>query len=150
MNEAYDILTTQKGIGEYYGFHCSVSTSVLPFLKYHHDQRFVAPGPGARYTIQKLWPEVPKKLYDEAIYFLRENSDEIGLTENVEFHEKAYNIDGIFTQEQDSLKYYGTEVLSCQFGIYLQIRNDKKACDRRKVSRIETSQNTLEDFLCGA
>ena len=150
MNEAYDILTTQKGIGEYYGFHCSASTSVLPFLKYHHDQRFVAPGPGARYTIQKLWPEAPKKLYDEAIYFLRENSDEIGLTENVEFHEKAYNIDGIFTQEQDSLKYYGTEVLSCQFGIYLQIRNDKKACDRRKVSRIETSQNTLEDFLCGA
>ena len=61
----------------------------------------------------------------------------------------AYNIDGIFTQEQDSLKYYGTEVLSCQFGIYLQIRDDKKLCDKRKVSRATelTEQNTLEEFF---
>lgn len=130
MKDMYKLLITQPGIGDYYGFHAAASSSVLPQMKYHHDQKFVAPGPGAVYTISKLWPEAPKKLHAEAIYFLREQSDEIGLTENVNFHEKAHNIyvDGkpIFSEPQDSLKYYGTEVLCCQFGIYLQIRNDKK------------------------
>ena len=144
---AYDELTKLKGIGEYYGFHCAASTSVLPMMKYHHDQRFVAPGPGARYTIKLMWPDAPTKLYPEAIYFLRENSEEIGLTENVYFHPKAYNIDNIFEFPQDGLKYYGTEVVSCQFGIYLQIREDKKACERRKVSRLDNNRSTLEAFL---
>ena len=94
-----------------------------------------------------MWPDAPAKYYDEAIYFLRENGDEIGLTDNVHFHPKAYNIDNIFQFPQDGLKYYGTEVVSCQFGIYLQIREDKKACERRKVSRIETAPSTLEAFL---
>jgi len=148
MKRAYDELTKRPGIGEYYGFHCGASTSVIPSTKYHHDQRFVAPGPGARYTIALLWPGAPKKLYAESIYFLREQSDNIGLVDGVDFHPNAYNIDNVFSEPQDSLKYYGTEVAACQFGIYLQIRNDPKACDRRRVSRIKTmTSSTLEDFL---
>lgn len=142
IGEIYKLLRTQPGIGDYYGFHAAASTSVLPQLKYHHDQKFVAPGPGAVYLINQLWPNSPKKLHAEAVYFLRENSDEIGLTTNVNFHEKAQNIfvkgKPIFSEPQDGLKYYGTEVLCCQFGIYLQIRNDKKLCDKRKVSRSES------------
>ena len=55
----------------------------------------------------------------------------------------------LFREQQDGLKYYGTEVLSCQFGIYLQIRENKKLCEKRKVSRATelTDQNTLEEFL---
>ena len=65
--------------------------------------------------------------------------------------QEAYNIklrDGsnLFGDNQDSLKYYGTEVLSCQFGVYLQIREDEKACGRRKVARVKT-QNTLAEFM---
>ena len=147
IKEAYDELTKLKGIGEYYGFHCAASTSVLPMMKYHHDKRFVAPGPGARYTIKLMWPDAPAKLYDEAIYFLREQADNIGLTDGVNFHPSAYNIGNLFEFPQDGLKYYGTEVVSCQFGIYLQIRDDKKACERRKVSRIEEAPASLEAFL---
>lgn len=156
MKDAFTTLRKLPGIGEYYGFHGAASTSVLPFLKYHHDQRFVAPGPGAVYLIGHMWPKAPKKLYDEAVYFLRENSDKIGLTHDVDFHPSAFNIDlpnggKLFTHEQDSLKYYGTEVLSCQFGIYLQIREDKKACERRRVSRADNFGGkdggiSLEDF----
>ena len=151
MKDIYTLLREQPGIGEYYGFHGAASSSVLPQVKYHHDQRFVSPGPGAVYTISLLWPDAPKKLYAEAIYFMRENSDEIGLTENVCFHEGAYNIklrDGsnLFEYQQDSLKYYGTEVLSCQFGVYLQIREDEKACARRRVARVNQT-NTLSEFL---
>jgi hypothetical protein len=151
MKDIYSLLREQPGIGEYYGFHGAASSSVLPQVQYHHDQRFVAPGPGAVYTISKIWPEAPKKLYAESIYFMRENSEEIGLTKNVNFHPNAFNIEcadgsNLFKYPQDSLKYYGTEVLCCQFGIYLQIRNDKKACDRRKVARVEKI-TTLENFL---
>lgn len=142
IKDAYTVLRKLPGIGEYYGFHGAASSSVLPIVKYHHDDRFVAPGPGAVYTIGQIWPNAPKKLYAEAIYFMRENAEEIGLIKDVDFHPKAYNIektDGtlLFPDQQDSLKYYGTEVMSCQFGIYLQIRNDPKACAKRKVARLE-------------
>ena len=151
MSDIYSLLREQPGIGEYYGFHGAASSSVLPQVKYHHDQRFVSPGPGAVYTISLLWPKAPRKLYAEAVYFLREKGDEIGLTDNVYFHPESYNIklrDGsnLFEYNQDSLKYYGTEVLCCQFGIYLQIRDDEKACARRKVARVK-QQNTLTEFF---
>ena len=154
MQQAYVILRQLPGIGEYYGFHGAASTSVLPQMKYYHDDKFCAPGPGAVYLINRMWPDAPRKLHAEAVYFLRENGEECGLTKDVWFHPEAYNInmpDGskLFREEQDGLKYYGTEVLSCQFGIYLQIREDKKLCEKRKVSRATelTDQNTLEEFF---
>ena len=151
MSEIYNLLREQPGIGHYYGFHGAASSSVLPQMKYHHDQRFVSPGPGAVYTISLLWPDAPKKLHAEAIYFMRENADEIGLTKDVVFHEEAFNIQQkngrkLFNYPQDSLKYYGTEVLSCQFGVYLQIREDEKACARRRVARVKQT-NTLTEFF---
>ena len=56
----------------------------------------------------------------------------------------------VFEYSHDSLKYYGTEVLSCQFGIYLQIRNNLKACLKRRVSRSDDFNNStinLEEFM---
>lgn len=153
MEQVYTLLRTLPGIGEYYGFHCAASTSVLPQMKYHHDQRFVSPGPGAVYTIKLMWPNAPKKAYADSIYFLRENSDEIGLTTNVDFNSNAFNIklrDGssLFSEEQNTLKYYGTEVLCCQFGVYLQIRDDEKACARRQVARAKTTNTqSLSEFM---
>ena len=140
IKDTYDTLIKLDGVGDYFAFHGAASTSVLPQMKYHVDQRFVAPGPGARFLIKKMWPDAPSKEYADSIYFLREKGDEIGLTDNVDFHPKAYNVwdeddNPVFDYSHDSLKYYGTEVLSCQFGIYLQIRNDRKACMKRKVSR---------------
>ena len=97
-----------------------------------------------------MWPNAPKNLYDESIYFLRENSDAIGLTTNVDFHPDAFNIQTengpLFSFDQDSLKYYGTEVLSCQFGIYLQIRHSKSMCARRKVARVQ-NKNTFSNLF---
>ena len=150
IKDMYALLRKQPGIGEYYGFHGAASSSVLPQVKYNHDQRFVAPGPGAVYLIKRMWPNAPKNLYDESIYFLRENSDAIGLTTNVDFHPDAFNIQTengpLFSFDQDSLKYYGTEVLSCQFGIYLQIRHSKSMCARRKVARVQ-NKNTFSNLF---
>lgn len=144
IKDAYTVFKSLPGIGDYYGFHGAASTSALPQLKYHHDQKFVAPGPGAVYALKLLYDSLDSKKYADAVYFLREKSDEIGLTENIIFHPSSYNIklncgNNLFEHNQDSLKYYGTEVLCCQFGIYLQIRNDKKMCEKRKVARIKTN-----------
>lgn len=148
IEEAYKSLRTLPGIGEYYGFHGAASTSALPMLKYHHDQRFVAPGPGAVHTISQIWPNAPKKLYAEAVYFLREQAEKIGLVDNVYFHPKAYNIGENFSFPQDSLKYYGTEVACCQFSVYMNIRNDPKRCAKRKVARVKEKEETsLESFI---
>tara|TARA_Y100000296_G_C5175570_1_gene259844 strand:- start:3012 stop:4049 length:1038 start_codon:yes stop_codon:yes gene_type:complete len=146
---AYKIFMGIEGIGDYFAFHGAASTSVLKQTKYTHDDNFVAPGPGAKYACKLLWPDLKPKYYGDAICFLRENGDEIGLTDNVNFHPKAYNINGLFEQNQDGLKYYGTEVLCCQFGIYLQIRNNKVACDNRKVSRSSVfgESGNLERFM---
>ena len=152
LSDVFTLLRTLPGVGEYYGFHCATSTSVLPQMKYHHDQRFVAPGPGAVYTIKLLWPGVPNKHLAEAVYFIRENAKEIGLTHEVDFHNQAHNIElsngsKLFGESQDSLKYYGTEVLCCQYGVYLQIRDDAKACRRRQVARAKAPQNNLSEFF---
>lgn len=147
IKEAYTALRKLRGIGEYYGFHGAASSSVLPHVKYHHDQRFVAPGPGAVYAINRIWPDAPKKLYPEAVYFIREKAEEIGVSEGVIFHPETHNLNEAFLYPQDSLKYYGTEVMCCQFGIYLQIRNDPKACARRKVARVEEAETSLEDLF---
>ena len=158
LSEIYKLLTSMNGIGGYYGFHGSTSSSALPQVDYHHDQRFVVAGPGAVWTIKKLWPGIPNKHVNEAVYFLRENADEIGLTDGVSFHEDAYNIklkggpyagQNLFKFKQDSLKYYGTEVLACQFSVYMQIRDDEKRCNKRKVARAVTKTTvcSLEDFF---
>ena len=77
------------------------------------------------------------------------------MTDNVYFHPKTFNVwndkdTPVFEYSHDSLKYYGTEVLSCQFGIYLQIRNNLKACLKRRVSRSDdfnSSTINLEEFM---
>lgn len=149
IEDAYNVLIDIKGVGDYYAFHGSASTSVLQQTKYTHDDRFVAPGPGAQYMIKLMWPDIKRSDHAESVYFLRENGDEIGLTKNVEFHPNAYNINGLFREDQDGLKYYGTEVLCCQFGIYLQIRDNLKACENRKVSRSTSfgKSGNLEGFF---
>ena len=103
-------------------------------------------------------PNVPNKHINEAIYFLRENASEIGLIDGVDFHKDAYNIklesgpfagQNLFKFNQDSLKYYGTEVLCCQFSVYMQIRDDEKRCEKRKVARAtqQPAVCSLEDFF---
>jgi hypothetical protein len=109
-------------------------------MKYHHDQRFVSPGPGAVDVIGQLWPEAPKKLHAEGIYYLRENAERIGLVDGVEFHPEAYNVNDILPHDQDGLKYYGTEVAACQLSVYLRIRDNPKLCAKRKVARSQTNK----------
>jgi hypothetical protein len=47
-----------------------------------------------------------------------------------------YKGDKILSKDQTEMMTYGSEVGMCQYGIFCKIRSDKKAIDRRKVSRL--------------
>jgi len=144
LEETYNILTKHRGIGDYYGYHCSTSNSVNPVLRFDNDDRFCKPGPGARATLDKLFPGISKKEYGNAIIWIRENQKK--LFPELEFHENMQNIFAngtqIFNENQDELKVYGTEVGCCQFGVYMHLVANPHLAARRTVARAE------DDSVC--
>lgn len=166
-DETFKILTRNKGIGSYYGFHCTTSNSVNPALAWDNDSNFVKPGPGAQYTLKLLFPKATsKQITDgELIIWFRHNQKFFGFGDII-IHESAHNVldykgDKILSKDQTEMMTYGSEVGMCQYGIFCKIRNDKKAIERRKVSRlgnidvvkelnkadINKSPQTLEAFM---
>lgn len=154
LEEMYNVLVSHRGIGEYYGYHCSTSNSVNPQLNYSHDDEFIMPGPGARKTVDLMWHNtLPKKLYGKAVAFIRQNQEEIGIIDGVNFHPSTWNFtlrDGsrLFEDDQNELKHYGTEVLCCQFGVYLHLKANPNLAKKRKVSRA-TQETTAADSVFG-
>lgn len=141
-DETFKILTRNKGIGSYYGFHCTTSNSVNPALAWDNDSNFVKPGPGAQYTLKLLFPKATsKQITDgELVIWFRHNQKFFGFGDIV-IHESARNVldykgDKILSKDQTEMMTYGSEVGMCQYGIFCKIRNDRKAIDRRKVSRL--------------
>jgi len=138
----FDILTANEGIGNYYGFHCSTSNSVNPELAWHNDENFVKPGPGAQYTLGLLFPKATSKQIasGDLIIWFRHNQKFFGFGDII-IHESAHNVvdhngNKILHSDQIEMMTYGSEVGMCQYGIFCKIRNDKKAIDRRKVTRL--------------
>jgi hypothetical protein len=140
--ETFNILTLNEGIGSYYGFHCATSNSVNPALNWHNDENFVKPGPGAQYTLKLLFPKATNKQITsgELVIWFRHNQKFFGFGDII-IHESAHNVldykgDKILHSDQTEMMTYGSEVGMCQYGIFCKIRNDNKAIDRRKVSRL--------------
>jgi len=145
LKETFQIMTGENLIGDYYGYHGSVGISINPNLLFNHDERFCMPGPGAKYTLDLLFPKLTKKdiEYGDRIIWYRENQKQ--LLKNVEFHHSTFNrtVNGIkiFEDDQNELKTYGTEVFHCQFGIYCQLKENPQRIKHRKVSRNEDFDN---------
>jgi hypothetical protein len=142
IKEAFNELTSNAGIGSYYGFHCATSNSVNPELNWTNDDNFVKPGPGAQYTLKLMFPNATNKLINsgDLVIWFRHNQKFFGFGD-IEIHESAHNIlnfEGkkILEKDQTEMMTYGSEVAMCQYGIFCKLREDKKACDRRKVARI--------------
>jgi hypothetical protein len=140
--ETFKILTRNEGIGSYYGFHCSTSNSVNPALAWDNDENFVKPGPGAQYTLRLLFPKATSKeiTNGDLVIWFRHNQKFFGFGDVV-IHESAHNVldhngNKILSKDQVEMMTYGSEVGMCQYGIFCKIRDDKKAIERRKVSRL--------------
>lgn len=139
LEEVYGVISSHRGIGNFYGYHCGTSNSVNPRLAFHHDERFIVPGPGARKTIKALWGgKLPDSKAMEGVAFLRENQEGLGITEGVFFHPDTWNIvdrkgNTVFDEPQDELKYYGTEVLLCQFHCYMNLKENPHMAPKRRI-----------------
>lgn len=145
LEELYKVLTTIEGVGAYYGYHCSTSNSVNPNINVGHDERFCVPGPGARYTLDRLFDQSQTDMnYGDQVIWFRDNYEEhIG---KIPLHPSTFNIkvDGkkVFPEEQDELKTYGCEVGLCQYGVYSRLRDNPKLISRRKVTRLDADAAT--------
>lgn len=143
----FKILTSKKGIGNYYGYHGSTSNSVNPSLPFDHDEKFVVPGPGSSKTARLMFPELSEKqvkLGDRVIW-VRENQHWI--LPNLKIHPFFYNLkdykgDPIFKEDIKELKCYVTEVACCQYAIFRRLRENPHLCNRRKVTRIDDNNQT--------
>lgn len=141
IGETFNILTKHRGIGSYYGFHCSTSNSINPKLNWSNDENFVKPGPGAQYTLGLLFPKATGKQITsgDLVVWFRHNQKFFGFGD-IKIHESAHNVldhngNKILEKDQTEMMTYGSEVGMCQYGIFCKLRNDKKATDRRRVSR---------------
>jgi len=140
LQKMYHILRSQPGIGEYYGYHCATSNSVNPRLPYQHDEAFCVPGPGAKDTLDFLFPTWQgKRPYGDMVVWLRENQDDF--FGNLVFHEFFHNFDvagsKVFAEDQNTMKVYGTEVSCCQFGVYRHLVKNPHLAAKRQVARNE-------------
>jgi hypothetical protein len=150
----FTLLKTKPGVGEYYAYHCATSNSVNPALPFHNDERFCAPGPGARATLDYIFSKLKEKRngkmpYGELIIWVRENQKELfgDLKVHPFFHNFLY--DGgkkIFDHEQDEFKTYGTEVCHCQFGVYRHLKANPHLISKRIVVR-EEDDSTCDGAL---
>jgi hypothetical protein len=150
LNEMFAHITSLPGVGSYYGYHCGTSNSVNPNININHDEDFCVPGPGARKTLDLLFPNVSPKEFDygDRVIWFRQNQEML-LGGKFPLHESTHNIivDGqkIFKDDQNELKTYGCEVGLCQYGVYHRLKNEPKLAGRRKVARIDDS--VFERFI---
>lgn len=142
LKEMYTNLRAIRGIGAYYGYHCSTSNSVNPDLPFSHDEPFCAPGPGAQFTLSRLFPGVSEKevSMENRVIWIRENQDSLFPGLRNCFHPATFNVIAngikIFKEDQNELKTYGTEVGLCQFSVYCRLKENPHLISKRKVSRV--------------
>ena len=146
LQEMYNILTELEGVGQYYGYHCSTSNSVNPRINIDHDERFCFPGPGARLTLDMMFPPDCGIPHGDRVIWFRENyKDLIG---DIYLHESTHNVivgdTKIFQHDQNELKTYGCEVGLCQFGVYSRLSDNKSLINKRKVARAD---ETLMEYF---
>jgi hypothetical protein len=140
LSEVYTKINSVRGIGAYYGYHLGVDSSLVPGTKYHHDESFCVPGPGACHTMDLLFPTLKQKIkkvpYGELIPWIEQNQKK--LYPQVTFHPALYNIENdrgekMFPNfDQNKFMVYGLEVGHCQFGIYDRLSKNPSLIEKRK------------------
>jgi hypothetical protein len=138
LEEAYTKINSVYGIGAYYGYHLGVDSSLTPGTKFHHDEKFCVPGPGACHTLNLMFPKLKEKIkkmpYGELIIWIEQNQQK--LYPQVYFHPALYNIENngkkMFSFDQNKFMVYATEVGHCQYGIYDRLKNNPHLIERRR------------------
>lgn len=141
LKELYNHVIKVPGIGQYYGYHCTISNSINPNINVNHDEPFCVPGPGAKKTLNLLFPNVPPRefSYGGRVVWLRDQQEELFGKFELPNSKHNFIVNGqkIFADEQNNLKVYGLEVAICQFGVFQRLRDNPKLVSNRKVARLD-------------
>lgn len=137
LKQAYEALTSVRGIGPYFGWNSIVMIANAKFVDYTHDEPFVAPGGGAINTVDYLFEPMSaaghKVRPADALVFLRENQHK--LFPNLYIADPFQNVDvdygKLLKHDQTEFTTNSFEVGCCQFSVYRKFLKEPDAMKRR-------------------
>jgi hypothetical protein len=140
LQETFNLITSEQGIGAYYGYHLGIDCSLIPGTAYHHDEKFCVPGPGACHTMDLMFPTLHQKVkkmpYGDLVVWIEQNQKR--LYPRISFNPVLWNIENaangkkMFSFNQDKFMVYGCEVAHCQYGIYDRLKNNPHLIEKRR------------------
>lgn len=133
MRQAFDRITSYRGIGNYYGYHANSNLARCYAVSMNENEDFVIAGPGAHKTLERLYPNAKKdKVMDQDILlYLRDNQDWIFEHEDIDKLALSQHLKP--TQFVDRLTSFGCEILCCQASVYARFMENPQLIDARKL-----------------
>lgn len=155
--DAYNALTSNSGMGAYYGSIGAVELSYSHSTRFSSDEPAIIPGPSATRGVNAVFPNAKRKLpkhCTELIKWVWSNqwdlfeplgySSDFWKIDNLYFNNKPYfNVEN-GELDMRKLTFYGAELNFCQCNVWMRIHNDPKLMDVRARA---TRQPYLEDDL---
>ena len=146
LKEVCDWLMSHRGIGPYFGYHppCNFSRSKeLDNINEDDDVCYV--GPGALRGLQFVFPDIKfnDKLAEEYIISIKHNQHDFFEFSSDESHDFYRNN----LENNGSLTTFGTEITFCQFNVFLSIKDNPKAQEKRIVPLTFDSFEEISEVL---
>jgi len=137
LKDAYEALTSVRGIGPYFGWNSIVMIANCRFVDYTHDEPFVAPGGGAIATVDYLFEPMlvagHKVRHADALVWMRENQKKF--FPYLYIVEVFQNVDvdygKLLKHDQTEYTTNSFEVGCCQFNVYRKFQKEPEAMKRR-------------------
>jgi hypothetical protein len=169
MEQSFNFLTLERGIGNYYGYHFSSNLARMPGIgsselidaEYYDDFKklqnkdkslthgnldenadYVVAGPGATATLKKLFPDMPinTEAMMKYIIAIRNHQED--------FFEIAGNTQAeIHLKEASELgrfTTFGIEISCCQFNVFERNKTNKTTALKRAMAPISQITNDAE------
>lgn len=156
MQESFEFLTKERGIGNYYGYHFSSNLARMPgvgseelivaewgkeFTKLqssdtmlnhgnlNENADYVVAGPGANATLKRLWPEFPinEKTSMKMILAIRDNQKKFFGIEG----DAQAEVDLKSSTELGIFTTFGCEISCCQFDVFSRAIENKAIASNR-------------------
>lgn len=164
MQQSFEMLTSHRGIGNYYGYHFSSNLARMPgigaasLIEAEHAEAFkklgiehgnldenddyVVAGPGAMATLNRLFPSltVSAKTSTKLILAIRDNQEEFFGIKGDSQAER----DLLLSTELGRFTTFGCEIACCQFDVFERASTDRRVASGRAAAPISVEDGRAE------